>query len=217
MTEKKEEEDITKSDMLSFFVSESETTAESSRTFGLYGDVDEEMASSVVYTLISLKESIERENKKKAQKLLEGEQETQSEEDRPIKMIISTHGGSAHDMFAIYDIMRLMGDIEIETMGIGKVMSAGVLLLCAGTKGRRKIGQNCRVMIHPVAAASMGDLVDIENETKEIKNLQKQYVSALAENTNMTVQQIKKIIKKKINVYLSAEEAVKLGIADEIV
>ena len=133
-------------------------------------------------------------------------------------MMISTHGGSAHDMFAIYDTMRIVEqDCDLETIGIGKVMSAGVLLLAAGTKGLRKIGRNCRVMIHPVAAASIGDLVDIENETKEIKVLQKQYVAELVNNTKMTASQIKKMMKKKLNIYLSAEEAVKLGIADEVI
>ena len=71
-------------------------------------------------------------------------------------------------------------------------------------------------MIHPVAAASMGDLNDIENETKEIKWLQKQYLNCLVENTKMTEKYIKKLFRKKINTYLSAEEALRLGIVDEI-
>jgi len=39
----------------------------------------------------------------------------------------------------------------------------------------------------------------------------------LAEETSVTYPQLRKMIDKKVNVYLSAEEAVKMGIADIIV
>ena len=99
---------------------------------------------------------------------------------------------------------------------MGKVMSAGVLLLASGTKGKRRIGANCRVMIHPVAGGAMGDLQDIENDIQEIKWLQKQYIRCLSNETNLTEKKIRAIMKKKVNYYFSAEEAIKMGIADEI-
>ena len=210
--EAKEETSDGDNEVLKFLFGEPTEGDTKNRTFGLYGDVDEETASSAVYTLLHFANSARKPEPS------EDEEEVLEPPVEPIRMFISTHGGSAHDLFAIYDIMRMVKDCcDIETVGLGKVMSAGVLLLAAGTKGKRKIGRNCRVMIHPVAAASMGDLVDIENETKEIKVLQKQYLSELAENTNMTLSQIRKMIKKKINIYFSAEEAIKLGIADELI
>jgi ATP-dependent Clp protease protease subunit len=106
---------------------------------------------------------------------------------------------------------------DIETFGIGKVMSAGVLLLAAGTKGKRKIGKNCRVMIHSVIGGNVGPLHNLENEMNEIRYIQTAYLKALADETNMTYQQLRRMINRKVNVYLSAEEAVKLGIADIIV
>ena len=72
-------------------------------------------------------------------------------------------------------------------------------------------------MIHPVAGGAMGDLQDIENDIQEIKWLQKQYIKCLAEQTDLTERKIRAIMKKKINYYFSAEEAVKMGIADEII
>jgi len=106
---------------------------------------------------------------------------------------------------------------DIETFGIGKVMSAGVLLLAAGTKGKRKIGKNCRVMIHSVIGGNVGPLHNLENEMNEIRYIQTAYLKALADETNMTYQQLRRMINRKVNVYLSAEEAVKLGIADIII
>ena len=147
----------------------------------------------------------------------ESEEEV-TEEKEPIEFIISTYGGSAAEMFAIYDTMRMVKDeCEIHTLGLGKVMSAGVLLLAAGTKGKRKIAKNCRVMMHSVIGGSAGAIHSLENEMEEIRFTQKQHIECLLEETNMTRAYLKRLLNKRVNVYLTAEEAVELGIADEIV
>ena len=46
--------------------------------------------------------------------------------------------------------------------------------------------------------------------------MQKQYIGCLAKETNLTEKKIRAIMKKKVNYYFSAEEAIKMGIADEI-
>ena len=121
-------------------------------------------------------------------------------------------------MFALYDIMRTVRqETEIHTLGLGKVMSAGVLLLAGGTKGKRRIAKNCRVMIHSVAAGNAGALHDLTNELEAIQDLQDMYTSCLAAETNMTEGDIKEMLNRNVNVYLSATEAVQLGIADIIV
>jgi len=208
MTENNEEKN--KDENLVSFVINSEEIS-SPNTIGIYGDIDEELSLSTVHSLLSYKSMCQ-------QSITLEEDNKEQDSPEPLQIIISTHGGSAHEMFAIYDVMRLLKkECELETIGIGKVMSAGVVLLAAGTKGKRKIGENCRVMVHPVASASVGDLSDIENETKEIKILQKLYTKALVENSELTESQVKKMLKKKINVYMSAEEALKHGIVDEII
>ena len=136
----------------------------------------------------------------------------------PIKFYISTYGGNADDMFALYDMMKIVEeDTDIVTIGMGKVMSAGVLILAAGTKGKRKIGRNCRVMIHSVIAGNHGSLPNLINEMEAIQDLQELYIERLVEETKMTKKQMKKLLEQKVNIYLSAEEAVKYGIADIIV
>ena len=144
--------------------------------------------------------------------------EEDEEEKKPIEFIISTYGGSADAMMTIYDIMRMiMEDTEIHTFGVGKVMSAGVLLLAAGTEGKRKISKNCRVMIHSVIGANHGELHNLVNEMEEIQKLQETYSKCLIKETKMTKRQLKKMLERKVNVYLTAERAVELGIADVIV
>ena len=136
----------------------------------------------------------------------------------PVQMYISTWGGSAADMFSVYDLIRSMrGKVPVHTIGLGKVMSAGVVLLASGEKGHRKIGANCRVMFHGVQAGHAGTIFNLENEMEEAKWTQERYIKALVKETNMSLGYLKKLIDRKLNVYFSAEEAVELGIADEII
>ena len=179
------------------------------RSVGIYGDVDEERIAEVISALLTL----HHVGKPK----ISEDGEVVFEEGKPIKLYISTYGGSADEMAALVDIMNVVKkDCPIETIGIGKVMSAGVLILASGTKGERYIGKNCRVMIHSVIAGNHGSLHNLENELTEIKKMQDIYLQSLADATNMTKKQLKSFMRRKQNVYLNAEEAIKLGIADKI-
>ena len=179
------------------------------RTLSLYGEISEEIVPEIIYSMLYLKET---------GKTSPDEEDKEPEQYEPFKLIISTYGGSAAEMFSMYDVMRLIrNECDIHTMGLGKVMSAGVLLLAAGTKGKRKIGKNCRVMLHSVVGSSHGSIDNLENEMDEIKWLQEQHVKCLISETKMTKRYIKKLLNKKVNVYLTAEEAVELGIADIII
>jgi len=186
------------------------SSGDDDRLLGLFGEVDEAKSAQLIGAMI------EMSTEEPKSKLPDDDDEEDSLE--PFEFIISTHGGTAEDMFAIYDVMRDAREkCDIVTYGLGKVMSAGVLLLAAGTKGKRKIGKNCRVMIHSVVAGNAGSYHNLENEMQEITYTQEAYIKALSEETNMSIKELKKLIEKKVNVYLSAQEAIKLGIADIIV
>ena len=173
------------------------------RVIGLFSDVHEEKIAELVHALLFLDKSNDG---------------VPEDKQLPIEFYLSTYGGNADDMFALYDVMKnIQSQTEIHTIGLGKVMSAGVLLLAAGTKGKRKIGKNCRVMLHSVIAGNHGSLHNLINEMEAVEQLQKMYIDALLEETKMTQSQLKKMLERKVNVYLSAEEAVKLGIADIII
>ena len=130
---------------------------------------------------------------------------------------ISTFGGNAADMFGIHDLMLSMRSATpIETVGLGKVMSAGVLLLASGAEGSRFIGKNTRVMIHSLRAGHAGAMHELETEYEETKWLQDQYIQALSSVTNMNKRMIKKMMERKTNVYINANQAIEYGIADRI-
>ena len=173
------------------------------RVIGLYSSVEDEKIAELTQALLYLNEM---------NRLL-----PEGQEKKPVEFYINTYGGSADDMFAMYDVMQqVKEETEIHTIGVGKVMSAGTLLLAAGTKGKRKIGRNCRVMIHNVAAGNFGTLPNLANELEAIQQLQDDYITAMVENTKFTRKKLEKLLNEKVNIYLSAEEAVKYGLADEI-
>jgi ATP-dependent Clp protease protease subunit len=177
------------------------------RIIGLFGSVEEEKAGELCYHLITMSEP------KPA--FMEDEEPEPLED---ITFYVSTYGGSADDMFSIYDVMNFAKSrCDVSTVGLGKVMSAGVLILAAGTKGKRKIGRNCRVMIHAVSSGNVGTIHNLVNELGEIQNLQEAYIDAIVENSNFTKRSLKKLMDRKVNVYLSAEEAIEYGIADALI
>ena len=185
------------------------------RTINLYGDISEQKGADVVAALLYLENNSHTVSTKDPQDP-ESEQVIVA---RSISMMVSTHGGTASDMFSILDVMDMVKErtCDIETFGIGKVMSAGVPILAAGTKGKRKVGRNCRIMLHNVMAGTGGTIFSMENELEEIKWIQERYIETLANYTKLTPSKIKKLLKTQKDVYISAEEAIKMGIADEII
>ena len=193
---KKPEEKISAEDLLGSLQQGPEQ-----RSIMLVGEIDEEKSADLISALLVLSQQIPA-GKDKAD---------------DIKIYVSTYGGSADEMFSIYDVMSYCKDFcDIETVGLGKVMSAGTLILATGTKGKRKLGKHCRVMIHSVNGGSIGELHNLENEMEQMKVLQDNYIQCLSSETEMTKRQIQSLINRKVNVYLSAEEAITKGLADGV-
>ena len=171
------------------------------RSIMFVGEVTEEKAAELISAMIVLAQTKEEED----------------ERAEDIKIYVNTYGGSADEMFAIYDAMNWCKQFcDIQTIGLGKVMSAGTLILAAGTDGKRFISPHCRVMIHSVNGGHMGELHNLQNELEQMADLQDKYIQALASETKMTKRQIQSLINKKINIYLNADETVEKGLADEV-
>lgn len=134
---------------------------------------------------------------------------------KPIHLIVSTYGGSIDEMFSLYDTIKFL-PCPVHTVALGKVMSAGVLLLAAGTKGKRLIGPSARIMIHPVSGGAIGNVFEIMNESKEAQRMHDLLVTSLMAETKMTKTQIDKIMRSGHDYHLVAEEAIKLGIVDKL-
>jgi ATP-dependent Clp endopeptidase proteolytic subunit ClpP len=184
-----------------------------SRTVGIYGEVNEEHCKGAVTALYYFRDTGEIEEPED-----EEDEQNLKKSYLPIDFIVSTEGGSVSDMFAVYDCMRdVKKTCEINTFGVGKVMSAGILLLAGGTQGKRRIGRHCRLMLHSVSGGHFGSLKELEVDLREVKWYQIQFTKALITETKLSEKEIKAIFRKKTDTYFDAEQAVKWGIADEIV
>ena len=179
------------------------------RAIALYGCIDEERAAEVVSGIVSTYHS----------GIIKDDEGRPTKKSKALDFYISTHGGDTEEMFAVYDIMRkFRDDMPINTFGIGKVMSAGILLLAAGEKGERKIGESCRLMLHSIVGrTSPGTIHRISNDVKEFKWTQQQYIKLLARETYLSEKEIKRLLSKKIDIYFDAEKALEYGIADIII
>jgi len=136
-----------------------------------------------------------------------------AEHTKPITVYIDTYGGSVDAALLMFDVIKT-SSCPINTVGIGKVMSAGVLLLAAGDKGHRYISRNTRIMIHEVSGGVRGTVSEMDNSLTESKRMQDTYVKLLAKDTGKSVAQLKKDMAK--DNYMSAEMAIKYGIGDKI-
>lgn len=133
---------------------------------------------------------------------------------KDIYFYINSPGGSVYDGMAIYDTMQYVTN-DIQTVGIGMQASMGSFLLSSGTKGKRFLLPTSTVMIHQPSSGTQGKLTDQENDLREALRLKKLMEEIMANNTGKTVEEIHKDWER--DRWLSAEEAKKYGIVDEII
>ncbi len=131
-----------------------------------------------------------------------------------ISLYINSPGGSVYDGLAIYDTMQFIPN-DIATYGIGLQASMGAFLLSSGTKGKRHVLPNSRIMIHQPSSGTQGKITDQEISLREGIYLKKRLNEILAKNTGQKLSKIEKDVDR--DYWMSAEEATEYGIVDKIV
>lgn len=134
--------------------------------------------------------------------------------DRDINIYINSPGGSVYDGMSILDTMASI-KADVATNCTGLAASFGAMILSCGARGKRTALPHSRIMIHQPSGGAKGKATDIEIDYKEIMLLKKELESILAQRTNQDPKKIAKDLEK--DKWMSAEEAMKYGIIDEIV
>ena len=88
---------------------------------------------------------------------------------RTLKLYINTVGGDLYETFGLIDVMRDSYH-HISTIGIGAVMSAGVLIFASGKHGERYIGKNAGIMNHQHSDSIEAKMHDMKAQMKENNN-----------------------------------------------
>lgn len=133
---------------------------------------------------------------------------------KDISIYINSPGGVVSAGLAIYDTIQYIG-ADVSTICIGQAASAAAVLLAAGSKGKRYALPNSRVMIHQVMGGAEGQATDVEIQTREILRIKKAINEILARHTGQKVEKIEKDSDRDF--YMSAPEAKKYGLIDEVI
>ena len=133
---------------------------------------------------------------------------------RDVIIYINSPGGSMTAMTAIYDTMQYIKP-DVQTVCLGQAASAAAVLLAAGTKGKRLILPNARVLIHqPAMEQDFGKATEIEIQAKEMLRMRTWLEETLAKHTGQDVEKIRKDIE--VDTILTAQQAKDYGMVDEV-
>jgi len=132
---------------------------------------------------------------------------------KDIYLYINSPGGSITAGMAIYDTMQFVPN-DIVTVGIGMAASMGQLLLTAGTKGKRYITPNARVLLHQPHGGFGGTSSDIQTQAALILDMKKRLAEITAEQTGKSVEQVNADGDR--DRWFTAQEALDYGFVDHI-
>jgi ATP-dependent Clp protease protease subunit len=139
-----------------------------------------------------------------------------SKSDRILTLYINSQGGDLYEAFGLIDMMR-NSSLPIRTIGFGSVMSAAFLILASGARGERYITRNCGIMCHQMSVMEeMGKYHDIKATRKETDRLNRAMYDILKESTDLDGRIIKTKLLPAHDVYMTAEEMIAFGAADQI-
>ena len=132
---------------------------------------------------------------------------------KDIYLYINSPGGSITAGMAIYDTMQFVPN-DIVTVGIGMAASMGQLLLTSGTKGKRYITPNARVLLHQPHGGFGGTASDIQTQAQLITSMKNRLAEITAAQTGKSVEQINEDGDR--DRWFTAEEALAYGFVDHI-
>jgi len=134
---------------------------------------------------------------------------------RDIKLYVNCPGGVVYDGLAIIDTMNYI-EPDVQTIGIGLQASMGAMILASGAKGKRFALPNSRIMIHqPSYGAGEAKVTDQEITLRETILLKRRLIEMMSASTGKPEKQIEKDMDR--DNWMSAEEALKYGIIDEVI
>ena len=158
----------------------------------LIGEINQGSAARVMMQMLYL------ENQKRGQE---------------INFYINSPGGAVDDTLALYDTMRFLSS-PVSTYCLGRAYSGGSLLLTAGAKGKRYMLPHAKVMIHQPYGGITGQAEDIRIQAEQIIKAKMELTRIIAMHTGQPVEVVQRDSER--DKYFTAEEAVKYGLADEV-
>ena len=136
--------------------------------------------------------------------------------EQDINLYINSPGGSVTAGLAVYDTMRFI-NADVATTALGMAASISAVLLSAGTKGKRNVLPNTRVLLHQpwTQGGPGGQASDVEIQARELVRTKRRMNEILAEATGQSFEKIERDTDR--DYIMGAEEAVEYGVVDRVV
>ena len=133
---------------------------------------------------------------------------------KPIEIYIDSYGGAVYQCFGLLGVMD-KSVTPVHTIVTGAAMSCGFMILISGHK---RFGYEMSTpLYHQVSSSSRGKVQDLEENLQETKRLQQKIEEITLQRTTISKKKLKEILKNKVDWYMTAQEALALGVIDEIV
>ena len=146
--------------------------------------------------------------------------------EKDISFYINSPGGSVSAGLAIYDTMQFIRP-DVHTIVIGQACSMGSFLAQAGAPGKRFVLPESRTMIHRVSSGTPGTRGSVHVQELEFEDARRSFEESKRVNQRLTELYVKHNTAgktydefyelMKFDTFLSAQEAVNMGLADKIV
>lgn len=167
-------------------------------TIQLFGSIDNKLASSFISDIYALEEKLK------------------NEENQRIKIIINSPGGEVYSGLAIMDVINdIKKDVPVDIICFNIVASMAAVIASCGTT--RKAYKNTKILIHEILIGQMynTNLTDVKNLSKQMTSENESIAKILVQNTKKDLKTV--LAKLKENEFMSAQEAKKFGLIDEII
>ena len=133
--------------------------------------------------------------------------------DKDISIYINSPGGVIYAGLAIYDTMQFIKP-DVQTTCVGVAMSMGSLILAGGTKGKRAVLPNGRVLIHQPSAGFEGVSSDIEIHAREVLSMRERVDEIYAQHTGRPIEEVHEDMER--DRFFTPDQAVEYGLVDRV-
>ncbi len=132
-----------------------------------------------------------------------------------ITLVVNSEGGDLNDAFALIDVIT-HSPIPVHTLGLGMISSAGLMIFMAGTKGERSLTPNTHIMSHQWSGTFEGKMHELVSAQEDFRQTTQRMMNHYATHSTLSMTEIHTHLLPAHDVYLTAEQAVQMGIADRI-
>lgn len=133
--------------------------------------------------------------------------------EKPVKLFLSSYGGGVYASFAITDMMEYV-KCPVETIGIGKIMSGGLLIFMAGSM--RHISQTASILSHRFSTMKVGNQAQLKADQVEDDLVHKRMIDHYVKFSNLEdKKEVETKLLREVNTWLTPEQALEFELADD--